>query len=229
MTRRLSVLAVGAHPDDIELGCGGALLVHRAHGDDVAMLVLTRGERGPQDTDPRVREQEEGAALLGARLFWGDFEDGAVPDGRAAIDLIDALVSELRVDVLYTHAPLDTHQDHRATHTASMAAARRVARVLLYESPTTQAFVPHLYVEIGDVLEGKLRAIRAHRSQVLKNRLVDLEAVDAQARYRAFAGRVGHGHAEGFAVHRFVWDLAVAATPASAGADRFALTLSGGG
>jgi LmbE family N-acetylglucosaminyl deacetylase len=225
-----SVLAVGAHPDDIELGCGGALLAHRAQGDDVAMLVLTKGERGPQDSQPRVREQEAAAALMGADLYWGDFEDGAVPEGRATIDLIDALIAELQVDVLYTHAPSDTHQDHRAAYTASMSAARRVSRVLLYESPTTDQFVPNVFVDVGAVLERKLQSIRAHRSQVLKNRLVDLEAVEAQARYRAFGSRMGHGHAEGFVVHRFLWDLAVrSATPASAGVDQLPLTLSVGG
>src|ERR671935_1706413 len=66
---RMSVLAVGAHPDDIELGCGGALLAHRVKGDDVAILVLTKGERGPQGTRPRMREQEDAAALPGARLY----------------------------------------------------------------------------------------------------------------------------------------------------------------
>jgi LmbE family N-acetylglucosaminyl deacetylase len=210
----LSVLAVGAHPDDIELGCGGALAVHRANGDDVAMLVLTQGERGPQDSLPRVREQEEAAELLGARLFWGDFEDGSVPNGRAAIDLIDRLVTELNVDVLYTHAPDDTHQDHRAAYTASMSAGRRVPRVLLYESPTTTEFTPNVYVDLGNALEQKLDSVRAHRSQVLKNRLVDLEAVEAQARYRAFACRIGHGHAEGFVAHRLLWDVATRAVSA---------------
>src|SRR5262249_8592937 len=83
---RMTVLAVGAHPDDVELGCGGALLTHVANGDRVAMLILTKGERGPQDSLPRVREQEEAAALVGAKLFWGDFEDGAVPDDRRTVD-----------------------------------------------------------------------------------------------------------------------------------------------
>ena len=63
--------------------------------------------------------------------------------------------------------------------------------------------------DVGEFLEGKLDAIRAHISQVLKNRLVDLEAVEAQARYRGFQARLNHGHAEGFALARFVWDLEV--------------------
>ena len=207
----MNVLAIGAHPDDVELGCGATLMAHRAKDDTVAMLIMTVGERGPQALESRVREQEDAAALLGARLFWGGFDDGAVPDGRPATEVIDAVIREVDADLIYTHAPQDTHQDHRATSTASMAAGRRVGRVLMYEAPTSQNFVPSLYVDVGEFLEGKLDLIRAHASQVLKNRLVDLEAVEAQARYRGFEARLNHGHAEGFAVARFVWDLGVPA------------------
>lgn len=75
MTRR-SVLAVGAHPDDIELGCGGALAKHVAAGDHVTMLVVTRGEEGPGKSSQRVAEQQAAADALGidkliwARAFW---------------------------------------------------------------------------------------------------------------------------------------------------------------
>ncbi len=61
----MKVLAVGAHPDDIELGCAGALARHVAAGDEVTMLVLTPGESGPQGLTSRVREQETASALLG--------------------------------------------------------------------------------------------------------------------------------------------------------------------
>ena len=69
---RQSVLAVGAHPDDIELGCGGALAKHVAAGDRVTMLVVTRGEEGPGDSQERVREQLRAVEVLGVHeLLWG--------------------------------------------------------------------------------------------------------------------------------------------------------------
>ena len=68
--------------------------------------------------------------------------------------------------------------------------------------------MPSVFVDITEFLESKLASIRAHVSQVQKNRLVDMEAVAAQARYRGFEARIGHRCAEGFAVDRFVWDLA---------------------
>jgi LmbE family N-acetylglucosaminyl deacetylase len=201
----LRVLAIGAHPDDIELGCGGTLLAHRARGHRVSMLVMSRGESGPQDLTSRVSEQEDAAKIIGADLFWGDFEDAAIPGTRDAVDMIQATMADVRPDVIYTHTPNDSHQDHRAIALASLGAARRSCRVLQYEAPSSLGFTPTLYVDIRDELEGKLDALRAHTSQVLRNGLVDLEAIEAQARYRGFQARVRL--AEAFQVERFVWDL----------------------
>jgi LmbE family N-acetylglucosaminyl deacetylase len=210
----VNVLAIGAHPDDIELGCGGALLAHRRRGDRVGMLVMTTGERGPQASRSRVQEQEDAARILGADLFWGGFEDGAVPEGRAAIDVVQEAAKALEADLVYTHGAEDTHQDHRATAVASLAACRRLRRVLLYEAPTSVAFSPSVFVDINGLVEEKVDLLRTHVSQVLKNGLVDLEAVEAQARYRGFQARVRQ--AEGFETDRFLLDLTVAASPRGA-------------
>jgi LmbE family N-acetylglucosaminyl deacetylase len=206
------VLAIGAHPDDIELGCGAALLAHVARGDRVAMLVMTPGEQGPQAAQSRVTEQQEAARRLGAELFWGGFQDGMVPDGSLSVQAVESVISSTGADILYTHSPNDTHQDHRTVAAASLAAARRVTRVLTYEAPTSREFVPQMFLDVEGFVEQKLDLIRAHDSQVLKNRLVDLEAVAAQARYRGFQGRVHY--AEAFEIERFVWDLSAGAIAA---------------
>jgi LmbE family N-acetylglucosaminyl deacetylase len=201
----MNVVAIGAHPDDIEIGCGGALLAHRARGDIVSLLVMTTGERGPQASRSRIQEQQDAARALNAVVYWGNFEDGAVPDGRHGVEVIQSVLQEVGADVVYSHIPRDTHQDHRATGLATLAAARRSCRVLGFEAPTTIGFTGQLYVDIATTLDGKTDLIRAHASQVMKNGLVDLEAVIAQARHRGFQARIHH--AEAFEVERFVWDL----------------------
>lgn len=201
----MKVLAIGAHPDDIELGCGGALLAHKARRDEITLLVMTTGEQGPQASRSRISEQEDAAKVLGADLLWAGFEDGGVPDGRAAVEAIQSVVKAIGADVVYTHHPNDSHQDHRATAAATQAACRRLSRVLMYEAPTTLGFAPNLFVDVAPFVEGKLTALRAHVSQVLKNGLVDLEAIEAQARYRGFQARIRH--AEAFEADRFVWEL----------------------
>jgi LmbE family N-acetylglucosaminyl deacetylase len=209
----MRVLAVGAHPDDIELGCGATLLAHRARGDEVALLVMTTGERGPQDAKSRIREQEEAVAMLGASLLWGGFQDGEVPEGRDAVAVVQDAVASLGPDLVYTHTPRDTHQDHRATAAAVLSATRRMSQVLLYESPTSVQFTPSIFVNVATFIEAKMDVLRAHMSQVLKNGLVDLEALEAQARYHGFRARLRY--AEAFESDRFLWDLVALPQPAT--------------
>ena len=214
----LHVLAVGAHPDDIELGCAGALAEHRARGHRIGMLVMSQGESGPQHSASRASEQRDAAEILGADLYWGGFDDAAIPDSRGVVDVIQDVMAVARPDVIYTHTPRDSHQDHRAVAHATLAAARRSSRVLHYEAPSSLHFVPALYVDIRDSLEIKLSALRAHVSQVLRNGLVDLEAIEAQARYRGFQARIRL--AEAFEVERFVWDIGRGAEPRTSGRAR---------
>ena len=201
----MKVLAVGAHPDDVEIGCGGALLAHRLAGDDVTLLVMSDGNDG-SGSNPRVEEQEDAARTLGADLIWGGFRDGSVPEGRDSIDVIEMALARSRAEIVYTHCIRDTHQDHRATAAASVSATRNVSRVLCYESPTSLGFTPNFYVNVESLVEEKLDLIRCHISQVIKNGILDLEAVEAQARFRGFAARARQ--AEGFEIHRFLLDPA---------------------
>ena len=201
----MNVLAVGAHPDDIELGCGGALLRHVDAGDKVTLLVMTTGERGPQDSVSRVLEQENAAARLGADLIWGGFPDGAIPHSRETVTFIDSVIAATNAEVLYTHGQHDTHQDHVSTSLCSLSAARRLNRVLCYQSPSATAFNPVVYVDVESAVEGKIAALACHRSQVERCELVDLEAVEAGARFWGHQARMRY--AEAFEVPRFVWDI----------------------
>jgi LmbE family N-acetylglucosaminyl deacetylase len=200
----LNVLAIGAHPDDIELGCGAALLAHGRAGHDVTMLVMTAG-LGPAERRARPEEQQEAAALIRAGLMWGGFDDGQIPPNGPAVRVIEDAIERTGAEVIYTHAAGDSHQDHRAVAAATAGAARRTQRVLCYESPTSLGFSPTHFVDVDGLVEAKLGLIRAHLSQVMKNGLVDLEAVEAQARFRGFQARVRH--AEAFEATRFVWDI----------------------
>jgi LmbE family N-acetylglucosaminyl deacetylase len=200
-----NVLAIGAHPDDVELGVGGTLVRHIARGDRVTLLVMTRGELGVHEDASRSGEQHRATETLGAHLLWGGFRDGTIPAGAEAITVIDDAIRRTEASLVYTHAPDDTHQDHRATSIASLAAARRVSTVLYYETPSTQHFQPTLFVDVEESLDRKIALLHTHLSQVLRDGPVDLEAVIAQARFRGSQSRVRH--AEAFETARFVWDL----------------------
>ena len=180
---RVSVLAVGAHPDDPEIGVGGILLRHAAQGHDVALLTLTGGEQGGAQAQ-RAQESRRAAELLGARLFHKELIDTSITDGGETISAIRDVIDETAATTIYTHTSRDVHQDHRNTHHASLVAARGVPRVYCYQSPsTTVEFRPTRFVGIDDVLERKLEVIRAYASQVSVRHYLDEELLRATARY----------------------------------------------
>jgi LmbE family N-acetylglucosaminyl deacetylase len=203
-----NVLAVGAHPDDIEMGCGASLLAHTAAGDRVTMLVLTGGEEGP-GTASRHDEQLSAAATLGASLRWGGLIDCTLTPDAATVRVIEAVVQETEADLIYVHAPEDSHQDHRAAAAATLSAARRLPRILHYQSPSTLSFNPTVFVDITAYLSGKLVALKAHASQVELSAMVEPDAVVASARHWGSQARIGY--AEAFSPTRMVLDLAPAA------------------
>lgn len=211
------MLAVGAHPDDIELGCGGALFAHRQAGDEVALLVVTAGERGPGgliDFVGRRAEQEQAAQMLGARLFWGTLPDCDVTHSAETVELIERAIDEVGANLVYVHAPDDSHQDHRAVSAATLSAARRLSQVLHYQSPSSLGFVPRVFVDISEHLDDKLAAVGCHRSQVRLSEMVEPDVVAATARY--FGAQARLGLAEGFVPARMVFEIAPERSAASA-------------
>jgi LmbE family N-acetylglucosaminyl deacetylase len=200
LAARQAVLAIGAHPDDVEIGAAGALLAHRGMGHDVSILTLTRGARGGADAT-RAGESEMAARALGATLFLEDLPDTGISEGDPTIAAICRVVESVRPTVVYTHSLHDVHQDHRNTHRAAMVAVRKVGRVYCFQSPSaTIDFRPTRFVAIDDQLEGKQRAIEAFASQVEIRPYLERDLIESTARYWS---RFGDGrYAEAFEVIR---------------------------
>ncbi|HUC59893.1 MAG TPA: response regulator [Streptosporangiaceae bacterium] len=194
------VLAVGAHPDDVEIGAAGTLLAHGAAGHEVAILTMSLGARGGPDGE-RAEEAREAAAILGAELYLEDLEDTRISESDPTIGAIMAVVESLNPTTVYTHSIHDVHQDHRNTHRAVMVAAREVSSVLCFQSPSaTVDFHPARFVTIDDYLPVKLAAIKAFGSQATVRQYLEPDLIEATARYWS---RFGTGrHAEAFEVVR---------------------------
>jgi LmbE family N-acetylglucosaminyl deacetylase len=188
---RRSVLAVGAHPDDVEIGCGGTLSMHAARQDEVTILTLSHGAEGG-DARIRAHEARAAAGLLHARLILGDLQDTRVPEGGASIELIQQAIDEVDPTHVYTHSQHDTHQDHRNTYRATMVAARGVGQLYCYQTPSaTVEFRPGLFIDITDHLTRKLEAIDAYSSQTALREYLAPDLIVATARYWGrFAGYV---------------------------------------
>ena len=165
LAARQAVLAIGAHPDDVEIGAAGALLVHRSMGHEVSILTLSRGARGGTEST-RAGESEMAALALGATLFLENLQDTQIREGDPTISVISSVVRAVQPTVIYTHSVHDVHQDHRNVHQAAMVATRGVGRVYCFQSPSaTVDFRPTRFVTIDDEVEGKLMAIKAFASQ----------------------------------------------------------------
>jgi LmbE family N-acetylglucosaminyl deacetylase len=161
------ILAVGAHPDDIELACGATLAKFVDSGHEVHALVMTHGSTGGDEVT-RVAEANAAAQFLGlTALKVMDFPDSRLPEyGKEMIDAIEALLLRLNPDIVLTHSAHDRHQDHHAVHMATVRAARTHPAVLSYESPSvTDEFTPRFYVDIDQYVDVKADSVRIHQSQ----------------------------------------------------------------
>ncbi len=198
MNEPVNILAIGAHPDDIEFGCGGTLIKFADKGHRVFLLVMTPGGEGGSE-DVRTREQEDAAGIMGAtELLWGGYKDTYLPGQRDIIQHLENFIKKVGPVFIFCHFPDDTHQDHRHMAKAVISATRYVRNVLFYEGPTTQKFAPHVFVDVSKVLDRKMSALEAHRSQVMRTNIESLsilEAARSTANFRGTQGRVKYAEA----------------------------------
>jgi LmbE family N-acetylglucosaminyl deacetylase len=215
------ILVVAAHPDDETFGCGGTMARHAAQGDEVHVLVVTRGspEMFPTELiETGRRELQAACQILGvSQVHSLDFPAAkldAVP-GYAIADAIGEIIRSLQPSIVYLPHRGDLHADHRAVYLATLVASRPinhcpVRRLLCYEtlsetdwSPPTgdDAFVPTVFVDIADHLEQKTRALACYQSQVKPSpHTRSLRSAEALARLRG--GTVSVDAAEAFMLVR---------------------------
>ncbi|HEY6002462.1 MAG TPA: tetratricopeptide repeat protein, partial [Anaeromyxobacter sp.] len=162
-----TVLAIGAHPDDIELGTAAFLMKLKDSGARVYGLTLSRGELGG-DAEKRPREAERATTFIGLDGYWVlHFPDTKLAENVPAIRAaIESKIHEIDATMVLTHSDVDVHGDHRAVSAATREAARAVPTVLGYEDvSTSKDFDPNYFVDITAYVEEHLRAISFHRSQ----------------------------------------------------------------
>jgi LmbE family N-acetylglucosaminyl deacetylase len=193
----MNVLVLAPHPDDESIGCGGALCRHAAAGDRTVAAFLTSGELGLQalarEEAWRIREAEARAAArhLGlARLDFFRLPDWAVGEHlKAGAQLLRPLLQRELPKLIYVPHPCDWHPDHRAALPLLRMALRgvrlRALEVRAYEVWTPLGEYDHIE-DITQVMPRKLRALRAHRSQ-----LSEFDYVRAVRGLNQFRGQLG--------------------------------------
>jgi LmbE family N-acetylglucosaminyl deacetylase len=205
----MNVLAIGAHPDDLELLCGGTLARYAQAGHDVFMAIATNGEVGSatlskeQTAELRHEEASRSCARIGATLIWMGFPDEWLfdtPEVRSRF--IDA-IREARPEVMFVHSTDDYHPDHRVAGQVAVDAripstvrlvetqlppAARIPHIFVMDTIGATAFDPELYVDISDVWDAKKAMLEEHQSQAEHLRrsfgIEYAEFMEVQARQR---------------------------------------------
>ena len=195
----MNILAIGAHPDDIEFGCGGTLIKYAQKGYNIFLMILTLGQMGGEG---KIREKEQKASceiLKSKEVFFGKYTDTKLPLDQGVIDSIEKVLKIVEPEFIFVNYFDDTHQDHRHLAQATLSATRYIRNVLFYEVPTTQNFIPNVFVDIERTLKDKMAALQAHNSQVLRTNIEGVpitEMAKSSANFRGTQGRVKY--AEGF-------------------------------
>jgi len=202
-----SILAVGAHPDDVEAGCYGTLLKHVDAGDKVTVVVATKGSLPHRPWEVILKEIEEAQSYLDKEFVILDNPDGQYQMNWKTVSELDTIIERENIDTIYTVWHGDSHQDHRMTYRNVLAASRKmqVRNLYCFELPdysyrSESVFTPRRFVEITPYLETKIKSVAAYKSYFSKEHF---EAIRGLASHRG--GACGVKYAEAFEIIFEMW------------------------
>lgn len=166
----MKALAIGSHPDDIEIGCSGTLLQLIERGWGVHHLLMTEGG-AEVGFDGRTEEQKMASKDMGVKTVRRAKMMDTQIDLRDAIRVIEESLDEINPDYVFTHWNSDTNQDHRTIFSATLSACRHRGNILFYETLSTEQFFPPILFDITDQIDKKIDLVKMHVSQEKRLRL----------------------------------------------------------
>ncbi|MGA2874722.1 MAG: PIG-L deacetylase family protein [Nitrososphaerales archaeon] len=203
----MNILALGAHPDDVEIGCGGLLIKAARSGHNVYICTMTNGAASG-DPAQRTKELNLSAKFIGSKdVAVGDFQDSQLEVNKALINYIEENIDRVDPDLILTHFQGDVHHDHRAVSIATQEAGRFNSNIVAYEIPLSRSFEPEVYYDISDVIDDKVELIRIFWSQ-RKKLYTKANAIKALAEFRGLQSRLNTSikYVEAFKVVKLCFD-----------------------
>jgi bacillithiol biosynthesis deacetylase BshB1 len=227
MSKKLDILAFGAHPDDVELGAGGTLASHKKIGYSFGIIDLTLGELGTRGT-PQIRLKEAAAAakIMGAKIRENlRFKDGFFKnDADHQLEVIK-MIRKYQPDIVICNAPEDRHPDHGrggdlVEEACFYSGLEKIKTKGLKAWRPKQVFhyiqyrdlKPTILVDISDVMDIKMKAIKAHSSQFYDPKSKESATLISQpeflenvlARGSYYGQYINAKYAEGFIVKKLI-------------------------
>lgn len=228
---KLDILAIGAHPDDVELSCGGTLAKEIYLGKQVGILDLTRGELGTRGSEEiREKEATNAANILGVKIRENlGFADGFFVNDKIHQLEIIKIIRKYQPNIVLLNAISDRHIDHQkgselASSACFLAGLRKIETIVdekiqdvwrpkqVYHYIQWDDLKPDFVVDISDFIDQKMNAVKAYDSQFYNpdsmepSSPISSKNFIESVRYRAQnLGRlIGVSYAEGYTVERYV-------------------------
>lgn len=228
---KLDILAIGAHPDDVELGCGATLAKEIANGKKVGILDLTKGELGTRgNAEMRAVEAKKAAAILGVVMRHNlEFADAFFVNNPASQLEIIKIIRKYRPDVVLCNAIDDRHIDHGkgsklASDACFLSGLRKIETILegnrqnewrpkhVYHYIQWKNITPDVVVDVTGFIDKKLEAVFAYESQFHNENSKEPNTPISSTNFRDSLtyraqdlGRlIGVAHGEGFTAERYV-------------------------
>ena len=173
----MNILAIGAHFDDIEIGCGGTIARAKALGHSVFGYVASASGYNSLDNSIQrsneiaLEEGKKSASFLGYELIYDEFETTKLKNCDDLVQIIEKIVIGKKIDLILTHWINDVTEDHRAIASATAIATRKGFNVLMYKSNfyrLNKPFNATVFIDISEFIDKKKQAILIHQSEVEK-------------------------------------------------------------
>jgi len=213
-----TILAMSAHPDDMEIEAGGTLRKWADEGHDIYSLVLTNGEYRSNKEKKSTKEDIlkevncSSKILMIKETIFLDYFDTQLQCNGKIISEVDSIINQIHPDFLISHHPFDSHQDHKAASEIMFAVSRkgRIKNVLtgspLPYRPNIFAYKPQYFVDISSTINQKLEALRCFKSQYEKyGEELWIDRIKSVARVMGWA--MEFEYAESFEVIRMTGEI----------------------
>ncbi|MFC1900290.1 PIG-L deacetylase family protein [Chloroflexota bacterium] len=203
----MNILVFSPHPDDAEVLMGGTIAKYTQKGHNVLIVVVTV----PNQVERRIKESENAAAILGARISILNIDAYELAFDRKLVQTFDQVMKNFPSDIIYTCWINDSHQDHVNVSRASIASARNNnCSLYMYEQAipsgiTPSVFTPQAYVDISNTIEIKLKSVLAHESQYQNFSEQWIESIKGRAAFMGF--RINVKYAEAFEVVKEIKEI----------------------
>lgn len=202
-----NILMIGAHPDDIELGCVGSLIKLKKEGKRIIYLVMTNGGNWEQKTYiDRVDEINKALIHIDVdEIVIGNIKDGYLSHSPENIDFLSKIIKKYSIDTIFCQYYKDSHQDHTNIGLNALSVSSLCQNLIFYESLTSTEFIPNYFIDITDFEDDKREILNEYTSQVkkYKNRNQNLLSyIDAKDRLNGIKSHVNF--AEGFVISKMI-------------------------